>query len=86
MFNYHIIVESKHFQTFLMGKLAIFMAMFNSYVKLPEGKNHVNHPVLMVQKPIHGTLMNNPITELVWWGSHYWIILHVGFPRGFGPW
>ena len=29
---------------FLMGKLTISMAIFNSYVKLPEGKPHKNIP------------------------------------------
>ena len=45
--NVHITMENHHF---LMGKLTISMAIFNSYVKLPEGMRlcmfmyvYVNH-------------------------------------------
>ena len=33
----------------LVGKSTISMAIFNSYVKLPEGKWDVNHPTIEIR-------------------------------------
>jgi len=50
---------------FFMGKSTISMAMFNSYVKLPEGIYTINGNPLMVDISI----VNGIINQLITWGA-----------------